>query len=119
MASGRDVGDGPGGGRVRILMQEEYNRHAWSFFSHHKGSSWHGRDARLIFWMGGHWVMITAAGFLIAGVVGAGLWWVYGRVLLMGQRKGQVGGRKGGWSSPRLWGLQGAKEYELLQRHEV
>jgi hypothetical protein len=37
--------------RVRILMPDEYNRHAWSFFSHHRGSSWHGKDARLIFWV--------------------------------------------------------------------
>src|SRR6266487_5261451 len=38
-------------GRVRILMPDEYNRHAWSFFIHHQGSSWHGKDARLIFWV--------------------------------------------------------------------
>lgn len=38
-------------GRVRILMQEEYNRHSWSFFTHHTGNSWHGKDARLIFWV--------------------------------------------------------------------
>lgn len=38
-------------GRVRILMPDEYNKHSWSFFTHHKGSSWHGKDARLIFWV--------------------------------------------------------------------
>lgn len=37
--------------RVRILMPDEYNRHSWSFFTHHQGSSWHGKDARLIFWV--------------------------------------------------------------------
>lgn len=38
-------------GRVRILMPDEYNKHSWSFFTHHEGSSWHGKDARLIFWV--------------------------------------------------------------------
>lgn len=38
-------------GRVRILMQGEYNRYSWSFFTHHIGNSWHGKDARLIFWV--------------------------------------------------------------------
>lgn len=118
MASSKNIGDGPGGGRVRILMQDEYNRHAWSFFSHHQGSSWHGKDARLIFWMGSHWIMITVAGFAIAGVVGAGLWWLYTRVLLLSQRKGPAGARRM-WLQARLWGVQSQKEYELLQRHEV
>lgn len=120
MASGKNIGDGLGGGRVRILMPDEYNKHAWSFFSHHKGNSWHGKDARLIFWMGGHWMMLTALGFLLAGVVGMGLWWVYGRVFLMGQRKGQPGkGGLKGWIRPALWRMQSKKQYELVQRHEV
>jgi mannosyltransferase OCH1-like enzyme len=37
--------------RVRILMPTEYNGRDWSFFTHNKGSSWHGKDARLIFWV--------------------------------------------------------------------
>lgn len=117
MASGDNIGDDLGGGRVRILMQEEYNRHAWSFFSHHVGSSWHGNDAKLIFWMGRHWLMLTATGFLAAGVVGAGLWWVYGRVLLLGQMRGRAGPRCG----LRLWRRASyqKKDYELVERHEV
>lgn len=44
--------DGPSeSGRVRILMQDEYNRFSWSFFTHHTGNSWHGKDAHLIFWV--------------------------------------------------------------------
>lgn len=39
-------------GRVRVLMQDEYNRFSWSFFTHHTGNSWHGKDAQLIFWVG-------------------------------------------------------------------
>ncbi|KAI9842092.1 MAG: hypothetical protein M1838_003276, partial [Thelocarpon superellum] len=38
------------GARVRILMPDESNKHAWSFFIQHRGSSWHGDDARYIFW---------------------------------------------------------------------
>ncbi|CAI7659902.1 unnamed protein product [Penicillium glandicola] len=73
-------------GRVRILMQDEYNRFSWSFFTHHRGNSWHGKDARLIFWMGEHWVFLTVCGFLLAGVVGFCLWWSYGRVMLLGSK---------------------------------
>ena len=40
--------------RVRVLMQDAYNRYPWSFFTHHPGSSWHGKDARLIFWVSLH-----------------------------------------------------------------
>ncbi|EEP78185.1 mannosyl phosphorylinositol ceramide synthase SUR1 [Uncinocarpus reesii 1704] len=39
-----------GSERVRVMMADEYNKHSWSFFTHHPGSSWHGKDARLIFW---------------------------------------------------------------------
>lgn len=41
-------------GRVRILMQDEYNKFSWSFFTHHRGNSWHGKDAHLIFWVSDH-----------------------------------------------------------------
>lgn len=116
MASGANVGDGYGGGRVRILMMDEYNRFPWSFFSHHKGSSWHGKDARLIFWMGSHWMMLTAAGFIVAGIIGAGLWWVYGRVLLLGQRRCK---QRGGYLDRLGWGKGIKLAYELAERHEV
>jgi len=110
--------------RVRILMLDEYNRHSWSFFSHHRGSSWHGEDARLIFWMGSHWMLLTALGFLAAGVVGFVLWWGYRRILLFGARKIQPrGSSKGGLrvSMPSLWRRSSGKpQYELVEsRHEV
>ena len=86
-------------GRVRVLMPEEYQGKGWSFFTWYKGDSWHGGDARFIFWLGSHWVLVTAAGFALAGGVGLGVWWVYGRV---------VAGRKGrnlkGGVSPVLGG---------------
>lgn len=95
--------DGPSeAGRVRILMQDEYNKFSWSFFTHHRGNSWHGKDAHLIFWvsdslillsnnanlsqMGEHWVFLTICGFLLAGIVGFCLWWSYGRVMLLGAK---------------------------------
>ncbi|KAL1954765.1 hypothetical protein VTO42DRAFT_713 [Malbranchea cinnamomea] len=68
--------------RVRVLLQDAYNRYSWSFFTHHPGSSWHGSDARLIFWMGGHWLLLTVLGFLLAGVVGFLLWTVYRRLTI-------------------------------------
>ena len=117
MTSGADVGDGLKGGRVRILMQEDSNRNAWRFFDPNRGSSWHGKDARLIFWMGRNWLLLTALGFLTAGIVGMGLWWIYGRVLLLGQRRGA----KTGWRQipAVLWRTSSKNDYELLERHEV
>ena len=50
-SEGLNVGDGPDGGRVRILFPDEYNNHSWSFFTHHLGNSWHGKDVQLIFWV--------------------------------------------------------------------
>ncbi|PHM10931.1 hypothetical protein CK516_05570 [Nostoc sp. 'Peltigera malacea cyanobiont' DB3992] len=69
--------------------------------------------------MGGHWVMLTVAGFIIAGIIGLGMWWVYVRLLQLGQRRAQGGVSKRMWSHARLWGFQSQKDYELLQRHEV
>lgn len=54
-------------GRVRVLMPDEYNKNSWSFFAVYKGSSWHAGDAKAIFWMGQHWLLITFAGFALAG----------------------------------------------------
>ncbi|KAI1920941.1 CSG1/SUR1-like protein [Ophidiomyces ophidiicola] len=71
-----------GADRVRVIMADEYNRHSWSFFTHHPGSSWHGKDARLIFWMGSHWMLLTIVGFLLAGIVGTFMWWAYRRLLI-------------------------------------
>ncbi|WEW61986.1 CSG1/SUR1-like protein [Emydomyces testavorans] len=72
--------------RVRVIMSDEYNENPWSFFTHHQGSSWHGKDARLIFWMGGHWILLTVLGFVLAGVVGVFLWWGYRRLLIFGSK---------------------------------
>ena len=110
--------DGSDAGRVRVLMGDEYNQQPWSFFRWHGGSSWHGRDARLIFWMGRHWVLLTTCGFAIAGVVGLCLWWIYRRVLLLGEIKGKGG--KSSWAQRiPLWRTHSSKAYELVERREV
>ncbi|KAM0796736.1 nucleotide-diphospho-sugar transferase [Usnea florida] len=113
--------DGSPAGRVRVLMGDEYNQQPWAFFRWHGGSSWHGKDARLIFWMGKHWKLLTASGFLIAGFVGLGLWWIYGRVLLLGERR-KRSSKNGpnGWAQRMpLWKTASATAYELTDRHEV
>lgn len=44
--------DGPAdNARIRILFPDEYNDYPWSFFTHHRGNSWHGSDVKLIFWV--------------------------------------------------------------------
>ncbi|KAB8272817.1 hypothetical protein BDV30DRAFT_239129 [Aspergillus minisclerotigenes] len=70
--------------RVRILMQDEYQKYSWSFFTHHIGNSWHGKDARFISWMGQHWMFLTFCGFLLAAIGGFCLFWAYGRIMLLG-----------------------------------
>jgi mannosyltransferase OCH1-like enzyme len=100
----------PPSDHVRILMPDEYNKHAWSFFTVVKGSSWHGKDAQTIFWMGKHWLLLTVAGFAVAGVVGSCLWWAWSMWIMKG---GRTGGRKGFG----LWRRISAKErYELVDR---
>ena len=75
-------------GRVRVLMPEDYSAHAWSFFNRYEGSSWHGNDAHFIVWMAAHWIVLTTAGIIAAGVVGMYLWWICGRILSSGAQKG-------------------------------
>lgn len=74
-------------GRVRVLMPDEYHGNTWSFFETYKGDSWHGKDAKLIFWMGKNWMLLTVAGTIIVLSLGLALWWVYGRIILLGQRR--------------------------------
>ncbi|TEY74290.1 hypothetical protein BOTCAL_0074g00200 [Botryotinia calthae] len=96
-------------GRVRNLLPDEYNKHAWSFFNIVKGNSWHGKDAQTIFWMGKHWFLLTVAGFAIAGVVGGFLWLAWNMWVVRSgksQRRGMA-----------LWRrVSGKDRYELLDR---
>lgn len=129
-------------GRVRVLMPDEYSGHTWSFIEEFKGDSWHGKDAKLIFWMGKNWMLLTAAGTVIVLSIGLALWWVYGRILLLGQKRrgyvavGPTGSPKltptrGTSRSPRAstkkglslwkrWGMDGKRErYELVENHDA
>ncbi|KAI9741912.1 MAG: hypothetical protein M1834_000301 [Cirrosporium novae-zelandiae] len=108
----------PEDSRVRILSQDEYNRHAWSFFSHHQGSSWHGSDARLIFWAGNHWLLLTVLGFMMAGVVGMSCWWLWGRCLVVFSSRRKS--RRGAIQLPSLFRRSSAKKsYELVSSSPV
>lgn len=97
---------------VRILMPDEYKGSQWSFFNITKGSSWHGKDAQTIFWMGKHWLLLTVAGFAIAGVVGGCLWWAWAMwVMKVGKTSGGRGRRF------NIFKRVSAKErYELVDR---
>ena len=133
-------------GRVRVLMPDEYKGHTWSFFNIYKGDSWHGGDARLIFWMGKNWLLLVGVGTVVVLSLGLGMWWVWGRILLLGQkRRGYtaVSGtgsprlmgvghgrssprtsppRKGGISSWTTWALGGSRQkerYELVEQHDA
>jgi len=98
---------------VRILMPDEYKGHAWSFFNISKGSSWHGKDAQTIFWMGKHWLLLTVVGFAIAGVVGALLWWTWSSwVTKVG--KTSAGRSNSGFTFWRR--ITGKERYELVDR---
>ena len=37
--------------RVRVMKPDMFDKCDWSFFTQHKGSSWHSGDAKLIFWV--------------------------------------------------------------------
>lgn len=118
-------------GRVRVLMPKEYAGELWSFFKTYKGDSWHGGDAKLIFWMGKNWMFLTAGGFLLAGVLGVGVWCVYSRLTGPSGMKRRNGLRN---KSPsrvfavpfgqriplwRRW-MGGSKgEYELVEQHDA
>ena len=124
----RHKNEGPDwAGRVRVLMPDEYSKHAWSFFNIFKGDSWHKGDAKLIFWMGRHWMFLTAAGFGLAGLIGLFGWWSYGRILLVaGRRKYGPGGHSNPQLAPKkkawvpLWMRWTAThEYELVEQHDA
>lgn len=125
-------------GRVRVLMPDEYSNHIWSFFVEYKGDSWHGKDAQFIFWMGKNWMLLTALGTVLVLSVGFAVWWIYGRMLLLGQkRRGyttvQSNGsprlaasrspRSASKKSPSLWRswAQGKAQdkYELVEQHDA
>ncbi|KAK4961275.1 CSG1/SUR1-like protein [Elasticomyces elasticus] len=118
MSDGLNVGDGLDGGRIRLIFPDEYNGNDWSFFTHHKGDSWHRWDVRLIFWLGSHWILVTILGFIIGFSLLFAGWWLYTR--LVGStdmpRKGKTSFR----SRLPFWRRGSPNhDYELVDRHEV
>lgn len=116
-------------GRVRVLMPDMYDKYEWSFFKTYKGDSWHGKDARFIFWMGRHWLLLTVAGFAIAGIVFTIGWFLYRRLVTWGKRRagsrphspiprGRSGGRIPLW---RGWTSRARSKgsYELVEQHDA
>lgn len=100
-------------------MGDEYKGHTWSFFNISKGSSWHGKDARTIFWMGQHWMFLTVAGFALAGVLGVAMWWCWnGAVMRAVSGSGKKRSAHGSGSGFMFWRGWGKKEqkYELVDR---
>jgi len=102
-------------------MPDEYKGHVWSFFNITKGNSWHGKDAQTIFWMGKHWFLITVAGFLIAGVVGTVLWWLWSMWVMRGTKSarglvmGPLANLGGFWRRSVSGGKEGGR-YQLVDR---
>jgi mannosyltransferase OCH1-like enzyme len=82
------------GEEVMVLMPEEYSGNEWSFFDISAGSSWHGNDAKTIFWMGRHWLLLTVSGFIAAGVVGLCLWWMWSTWVMRSRRRRSMGWRR-------------------------
>ena len=114
-------------GRIRVLMPDEYSKQPWSFFKIFKGDSWHQGDAKFIFWMGKHWVFLTAGGFGLAAILGLCGWWAYKRLSLVGGRR-KFG--PSGHSSPLLGARKktgvplwkrwtGKQHYELVEQHDA
>lgn len=124
-------------GRVRVLMPDEYTKHPWSFFNTYKGDSWHGKDARFIFWMGKNWLLLVVVGTIVGLTLIFLIWTIYSRLLngSASRRRAVPGGSPRG--SPRasayrvppssrvpLWmrwsaGLKKKQSYELVEQHDA
>lgn len=114
LSSGKNVGDGPDGGRIRIMMEDQYQTRPWSFFLQFVGSSWHRGDARFIFWAGEHWMLLVMMGFMTAGIVWLVAWWVWRRFV-----SGRPIAGRTNWKWIRRWNIKPQRDYELVHRHEV
>ncbi|KAI9777402.1 MAG: hypothetical protein M1839_008915 [Geoglossum umbratile] len=70
-----------GGENVRVLGAVGEEGVRWAYWSNAGGgSSWHRGDAKVIIWMGDHWVFLTFLGFTLAGCFFLSLWRVYCRL---------------------------------------
>jgi mannosyltransferase OCH1-like enzyme len=106
-----------GNDRLRILFPDEYNNHAWSFFTHHLGNSWHRTDVKVIFWLGNHWVFVTLVGFTVGFTI---LGLVY-KFFFLNKGYKQPGSPRFRSAYARLpfYRRISQKDVELNDRHEV
>ncbi|KAF8245096.1 hypothetical protein K440DRAFT_587551, partial [Wilcoxina mikolae CBS 423.85] len=98
--------------RVRILMPDEYGDKPWRFFGVYKGNSWHRNDAKAIFWMGQHWMLVTFLGFALAGSLYTCGFLIYRRLHLRNTNYNARTSSSGFWP----WNRNG---YKRLVKHEV
>lgn len=114
ISSGRNVGDGLDGGRVRILRQTEFNKHPWSFFNTFMGSSWHKGDVAFLFWVQDNWVLLLGAGAGVVASVALVAWWAWTRIGAYKSLGEEKGSRWLGW---RGWGRRSG--YATVPKYPV
>ncbi|KAH6622209.1 mannosyl phosphorylinositol ceramide synthase SUR1 [Boeremia exigua] len=106
-----------GNDRLRILFPEEYNNHAWSFFTHHLGNSWHKTDVKVIFWLGSHWILVTLIGFTVGFTILGLLYKVF--FLNKGNKQPSSPRLRSAYARLPFYRRISQKDVELDDRHEV
>lgn len=109
--------------RVRLLLPDEATTKDWSFFLPFIGSSWHGPDAKILFFVGDHVLLIVFAGTVAVLTLLVGVYrlvaklgaWNARRLL---RRRGRHPSPRGWRGSPRGFRKEGER-YGLIERHEV
>ena len=66
---------------VRIIAQEEYAGHEWSFFTKAPGGTWHNFDTALFRWIGQHIPLFVAACLFSLCVAASASWWIAFKVV--------------------------------------
>jgi len=76
------MGSRPRQDEVRILRQEEYAGHAWSFFTKEEGGSWNEWDTLVFKWIGLHIVLFSVLCFASICAVVSCVWWIVWRLTM-------------------------------------
>ena len=61
---------------VRVLKQDEYSGHEWSFFTKEQGGTWNHWDTRLFKWAGYHVLLFAVICFVALCSAISCLWWI-------------------------------------------
>jgi len=64
----------PAQAEVRVLRQEEYSGHEWSFFTKEQGGSWNRWDTRLFKWVAHHVIIFSVVCFVGLCFAGSCIW---------------------------------------------